>query len=106
LTTEDILGISDEGKIVLLALVRSLSKHQPYTSLTEIRDNVDVVCESFGLKSIKNIEEHIQDLWDRQVIDFRSLLEIGISSVPVEDLDKFLDSLVKRLRAGVDSANA
>jgi cell division control protein 6 len=102
LTTEDVLGISDEGKIVLLAVVRSLSDDYPYTSLREIRENVGVLCEEFKLKPIENIEESIQDLWDRQVIDFRSLLEIGISGAPVKDLDKFLDGLIKRLEARIE----
>jgi cell division control protein 6 len=106
LTTEDVLGLSNEGKIVLLAVVRSLSRDQPYTSLREIRENVDVVCEAFGLKPIKNVDERIQDLWDRQIIDVRSLLEIGVSGVPLEDLDKFLDGLIERLEAGVGYGNA
>ena len=102
LTTEDVVSISDEGKIVLLAVVRSLNNAYPYTSLKEIRENVGVLCEEFELKPIENIEESLQDLWDRQIIDFRSLLEIGISGAPVEDLDKFLDGLVKRLEAQIE----
>jgi len=102
LTTEDVVVISDEGKIVLLAVVRSLSGANPYTSLREIRENVGVLCEEFGLEPIENIEESLQDLWDRQVIDVRSLLEIGISGAPVKDLDMFLDGLVERLEARIE----
>jgi cell division control protein 6 len=102
LTTEDVVGISDEGKIVLLAVVRSLSGAHPYTSLREIRENVGVLCEEFGLEPIENIEESLQDLWDRQIINVRSLLEIGISGAPVKDLDVFLDGLIERLEARIE----
>lgn len=102
LTTEDIQGISNEEKIVLLALVRSLNKEQPYASLKEIRENIYLICEEFGIRPIKNVEENLQDLWDRRIIDFRSLLEIGISGAPVEALDNFLDGLIERLEAEVD----
>lgn len=105
LTTEDILGISDKGKIVLLAIVRSLNKKKPYTSLREIRENVNLICEEFGFPFVKTVEERIQDLWDRDIIDFRSLLEIGISGAPIEDLDRFLDSLVERLRTDIKHEN-
>jgi cell division control protein 6 len=101
LTTEDLLGLSSGSKIVLLALVRSLSGDRPYASLMEIRENVNFICESYSLKPIKNMEKSLQDLWDRQIIDFKSLMEIGISGAPVADLDTFLDNLVERLRAEV-----
>jgi len=102
LTTEDVEGLSDEGKIVLLAVVRSLSGTHPYTSLRDIRETVGVLCEEFGLKPIHDVEERLQDLWDRQVIDVRSLREIGVSGAPVEDLDRFLEGLIERLEAQIE----
>ncbi len=106
LTTEDLLELSDKEKIVLLAVARSLrSKERPYASLREIRENVNVVCEELGVKPIGNVEEHLQDLVDRRIIDLKSLTQIGISGVPIEDLDRFLDALVKRIRAEVNVRN-
>jgi cell division control protein 6 len=105
LTTEDLLGLSNGSKIVLLALVRSLSGDRPYASLVDIRESVDVICENYSLKPVKLVEEFLQDLWDRQIIDFRSLMEIGISGAPVADLDTFLDNIVERLRAEVNHAH-
>jgi cell division control protein 6 len=102
LTTEDVVGLPDEGKIVLLSVVRSLSGTHPYTSLREIRENVGVLCEEFGLEPINNVEESLQDLWDRQVIDVQSLMEIGISGAPIEDLDRFLDGLIEQLEARIE----
>lgn len=102
LTTEDVEGLSDEGKVMLLAVVRSLSSTRPYTSLQAIRETVGVLCEEFGLKPIHDVEEHLQDLWDRQVIDVRSFREIGVSGAPVEDLDQFLGSLITRLEAQIE----
>ncbi len=99
LSVEDLLELPDRGKIVLLAVARSLHKEQPYASLPEIRENVAVVCEEFGLKPIDEIEECLQELVDRRIIDLRSLLKIGISGVPVQDLNRFLDPLVKSMKA-------
>ncbi|UCH37094.1 MAG: AAA family ATPase [Candidatus Bathyarchaeota archaeon] len=104
LTTEDLLGLSDGSKVVLLALIRSLSGDRPYASLIEIRENVDVLCENYSLRPIKHVEEFLQDLWDRQIIDLKSLMEIGISGAPVADLDTFLDNIIERLRAEVSHA--
>jgi hypothetical protein len=70
--------------------------------LIEIRENVSIICEEFGLEPINNFEENLQDLWDRQIIDVKSLLEIGISGAPVEALDKFLEGVIERLKTGVD----
>jgi cell division control protein 6 len=105
LTTEDVLGISYAGKLVLLGVVRSLTKSRPYASLTEIRENVDVICEEYGLPSFTKLEETLQELWDRQIIDFKSLLEIGISGAPIKDLGEFLNPLLARLEAEVKTSS-
>jgi cell division control protein 6 len=104
LTTEDVLGISSAGKLVLLGVVRSLTNNRPYASLNEIRENVDIICEEYALPPFTQLEETIQDLWDRQIIDFKSLLEIGISGAPIGDLNEFLNPLLSRLEAEVKPA--
>lgn len=106
LTTEDVLGLSFAGKLVLLGVVRSLTKNRPYVSLTEIRDNVDIICEEYALPPFTQLEETLQDLWDRQIIDFKSLLEIGISGAPIEDLHDFLNLLLTRLEAEVKTSHS
>ena len=99
LTTEDLLNLPDKEKIVLLAVARSLHKGQPYASLREIRESAEVVCEEFGFKPIEGIEECLQDLVDRKIVDLKSFLKIGISGIPTRDLDRLLDALVKKMQA-------
>jgi cell division control protein 6 len=104
LTTEDVLGISFTGKLVLLGVIRSLTNNRPYTSLSEIRENVDIICEEYAIPPFTRLEETLQDLWDRQIIDFKSLLEIGISGAPIGDLNDFLNRLLTRLEAEVKTS--
>jgi hypothetical protein len=106
LTTEDVLGISFAGKLVLLGVVRSLTNNRPYVSLNEIRENVDIICEEYAISPFTQLEETLQDLWDRQIIDFKSLLEIGISGAPIGDLNEFLNLLLTRLEADVKTSTS
>ena len=58
-----------------------------------------IVTEELGLGRLKGrVDEHVQDLCDRGIIDIKSLLEIGISGVALEDLSSFLTSLFTRLQ--------
>ncbi|UCH01754.1 MAG: AAA family ATPase, partial [Candidatus Bathyarchaeota archaeon] len=99
ITTEDILSLSNKGKLILVGIVRALKrKRSPYASLNEIRSMVGVVCEEFEFKPIKNIEENIQDLIDRNIVDLKSLIQIGISGVTLENLDDYLNNLLEKIR--------
>jgi len=102
LTTEEILSLPDEEKLVLIGIVRTLQlKRRAYATLKDIKLNVGVVTEEFGIRRLKGgIDEYVQDLSDRGIIDLKSLLEIGISGVALEDLTRFLNSLIKRLQKG------
>ncbi|MFQ6077373.1 MAG: hypothetical protein ACE5Z5_14805 [Candidatus Bathyarchaeia archaeon] len=51
---------------------------------------------------IEDVDECVQDLCDRSIIDLKSLLQIGISGVPTEDLDRFLNNTIERLRSDID----
>lgn len=99
ITTEDILSLSNEGKLVLVGIVRALKrKRSPYASLNEIRSMIGVVCEEFEFKSIKDIERNIQDLIDRNIVDLKSLMQIGISGATLENLDDYLNNLLDKIR--------
>lgn len=101
-TTEDILCLPDEEKMVLLALARALSlKKTPYVPLREIREMIKIVCEEYGRELIEEVDEYVQDLADRRIVDVRSLTRIGISNVPAEDLDRFLANIIQRLKGGL-----
>ena len=99
LTEEDILGLPNKEKIVLLGIVRALKAYnEPYVSLKDIREYCELVCEELGVKKIGDIEEYVQDLCDRGIIDIKSLTKIGISGVPTEKLGQFLDNILQRVK--------
>jgi len=99
ITTEDILDLSDRGKLVLLGLVRALKyRRKAYVGLKEIREGYEVVCEELGIKPTGEVEDHVQDLIDRGIVSMKSLREFGISDVPAEDLERFLNGIIQRLK--------
>lgn len=106
LTTEEILSLPDEEKVVLIGIVRTLQlKRRAYATLKDIKLNIGVVTEEFGIGRLKGgVNEYVQDLCDRGIIDIKSLLEIGISGVALEDLNRFLNSLITRLKRGFNDS--
>jgi len=99
ITSEDIMSLDRNGKLILLALVRSLrSRGSAYVGLREIRRSYKIVCEEFGLKPTEKFEESVQDLVYRGIVDMKSLTELGVSGASLIDLEHFLNSLAERLR--------
>lgn len=103
ITTEDILYLSDAGKMILLGMVRSLQASKvPYVvGLREIREDYKVVCEEYGVKPVEDVEEEVQELIDRGIVDMKSLAKFGISGVSAEDLERFLNGIMQRLKNGL-----
>ncbi len=82
-----------------MGLARALYGNKtPYVGLREIRDAYRIVCEEHDVKSAEEVEEHIQDLVDRGIIEMKSLTKIGLSNVAAEDLERFLNGILERLR--------
>lgn len=105
ITTQDILDLNMHGKLMLLAIVRNLEdKHSPYVSLPEIRDTYAVICEEKKLKPQENVEEIIDDLLSRQIIEMKSLMRITISDVPAEKLRRYLNGIMERVMHGLGEA--
>ena len=99
ITEEDILGLPTKEKIVLLGIVRALkAENAPYISLREIRESCEILCEELKIKKIGYIEDYVQDLADRGIIEIKSLTKIGISGIPTENLGKFLDNILERIK--------
>ena len=93
------MSLDKNGKLILLALVRSLkSSKSAYVGLRDIRKSYEILCEEFNLKPTERFEEHVQDLIYRGIIDMKSLTDLGISGASVGDLEQFLNSLAERLR--------
>ncbi|MEM1586717.1 MAG: AAA family ATPase [Candidatus Bathyarchaeia archaeon] len=97
-TSEDILSLDRDSRMVLLALVRGLkASRSAYISLRDLRKFYNMVCEEYGVKPVDKFEEHVQDLIYRGIVDIKSLLEIGISGASLTDLERFLNSLLRQL---------
>ena len=105
ITTEDILNLNNTEKLILLGIARSLErKNDPYVSLREIREAYLMVCEERGVKPAEEIDEHVEDLRVRGIVDMKSLTKFGISDVPAEKLRRFLNGITERLKCGLREA--
>ncbi len=106
ITSQDIFDLSDNEKAVLLAIARVLrSKQSVYASFEEIRNECEFVSESLKV-AVRNVDYAVQDLADRGIVEVKSIVEIGISSIPTRDLAKYLDNLVERVRSGLHDSEA
>lgn len=98
ITAEDILSLDKDSRMILLALARGLkASKSAYISLRDLRKFYNIVCEEYNVKPVEEVEERIQDLIYRGIIDMKSLLEIGISGAALIDLERFLDNLMRQL---------
>jgi len=103
ITTEDVLNLDVHGKLVLLGLVRALLKNQTsYAGLREVREAYRIVCEEHNVKPVEDVEEHIQDLIDRGLVEMKSLTRLGVSHVASENLERFLNGILQRLRGSMN----
>jgi cell division control protein 6 len=106
-TDEDIYYLPEKDKIVLLGLARVLKgSSKPYASLKDIRMSCGIVCEEFNFKplSSEDVENCVDDLQDRGIVEIRSLKSIGLNGVPAESLEQFLENLMTRLGSGLSGA--
>ncbi len=102
ITTEDILNLPDEERMVLLGIARSLRvSESPYVSLRSVRESTAEVCEEHNIKMVTDLDGIVQDLHDRGIIEIKSLKKIGISGVPAKELSEYLDNLIERVKYGL-----
>ncbi|MEM3745798.1 MAG: hypothetical protein QW323_04815, partial [Candidatus Bathyarchaeia archaeon] len=100
ITTEDIMNLDRDGRLILLALVRGLKANRSaYIGLRDLKRFYNIVCEEYGVKPVEDFEEHVQDLIYRGIVDMKSLMEIGISGATLVDLERFLNNLLRQLEA-------
>lgn len=103
ITTEDILNISDNGRLILLALTRALeASKSAYVGLREIREFYNVVCEEENFQPVSEVEEEVQDLIDRGIVTMKSLTKFGITGVTAKDLNQFLTGIRQRIYHGIN----
>ena len=105
ITSEDIINLDENGRLVLLALVRSLRANKSaYVGLRDAHRSYEVVCEEFNVKPSEKFEESLQDLVYRGIVEMKSLTELGISGASLTDLEKFVNNLMQRLRQDLNEA--
>lgn len=103
ITTADIMCMDEAERLVLWGLLRALRREKKaYVSLRSIRDAYEIICEEQGAEPIEEIEEQVQDLIYMGIVDMKSLTEFGVSGVSIEDLERFLDMIVEKLKRGLD----
>ncbi|RLE73891.1 MAG: hypothetical protein DRJ56_08445, partial [Thermoprotei archaeon] len=56
-------------------------------------------CEEYGVRRAppSELEEKIQELYERGMVDVKGVNRIGISSVPVSKLSELLDEIVSSI---------
>jgi cell division control protein 6 len=95
ITTEEIEQLSRNHLVSLMALVRALrSKKKPYVELKDIRLHATELAERLGMKKI-DVEDYLDDLRARRLVDIRSLKEIGLHGASLAELEPVLMSKIK-----------
>jgi cell division control protein 6 len=101
LSSEDILELPDDEKMVLLGLARALrNRKTSYVPFNEVQECSDLVAEENGLR-IRGVDRILQDLADRGIAQIKSLTQIGIADVPVDQLADYLKLLTERVKTDV-----
>lgn len=95
ITTEEIDQLSKNHLVSLAALVRALkSKKKPYVELKDVRLYAAELTEQLGVKKI-DIEDYLDDLKARRLVDIKSLREIGLHGASLAELEPVLMAKVK-----------
>jgi cell division control protein 6 len=100
-SSEELLDLPDDEKMVLLGLARALrNRKTPYVPFGEVQECSDLVAEEYGTR-IRGVDRILQDLADRGIAQVKSLTQIGIADVPVNQLAEYLKLLTERVKTDV-----
>ena len=95
ITTEEIDQLSKNHILSLMALVRALrSKKKPYVGLKDVRLYASELADQLGMKKI-DIEDYLDDLNARKLVDIKSLKAIGLHGASLAELEPVLMKKVK-----------
>jgi archaeal cell division control protein 6 len=95
ITTEEIDQLSKNHILSLMALVRALrAKKKPYAELKDIRLYASELADQLGMKNI-DIEDYLDDLNARKIVDIKSLKAIGLHGASLAELEPVLMRKVK-----------
>ena len=96
ITTEELDSLSKNHLASLIAVVRALkSKKKQYVELRDIRLHAAEIAEQAGVKKL-DVEDYLDDLKARKLIEVRSLKEIGLHGASLAELEPALMARVKQ----------
>jgi cell division control protein 6 len=96
INTEEIEALSKSQIFTLMAVIRALrAKKKQYVELKEIRIRAQELSEEFKLKKL-DVEDYLDDLEARKIIEIRSLKEIGMHITSLHELEPTLLKRIKR----------
>ncbi|MEW5839613.1 AAA family ATPase [Nitrososphaera sp.] len=97
ITTEEIEQLSKNHAASLIAVVRALkSRKKQYVELKDVRLHAAELAEQLGIKKL-DVEDYLDDLKVRRLVDMRSLKEIGLHGASLAELEPVL---MARVRSG------
>lgn len=95
-TTEEIEQLSKNQVASLIAVVRALkSKKKQYVELKDVRLHAAELVEQLGMKKM-DVEDYLDDLKARRLIEVRSFKEIGLHGASLAELEPVLMAKVKQ----------
>jgi len=100
ISDEDVTMLTDEEKLVLLALARCLKREKEaiFLPLEEVETAYHVVCEECDVEAVGRVMLHalVKQLKAAGLITLNEKFEPGLNGVKAEVLEKFLVDLLKR----------
>jgi len=95
-TSLDVEELSKNQILTLIAIIRALkTKKRQYVDLKEIRVHAALLAEEFKIKKL-DVEDHLDDLNVKNIIEMRSLKEIGIYAKSLTELEPLLQREIDR----------
>ena len=95
LTLDQIREMSKNQLVTLLAVTIAMRvRDKNYVDIREIRSHAIAICEDLKIRKLE-VEDYLDDLRTKNIIEIRSLKEIGIHSVSVDELQAVLRRQIK-----------
>lgn len=98
ITTEDIIELPKNHLMALMAVVKTLqARKRQYVELKEIRLHALDLADEHKVKKFE-VEDYLNDLIERKIIEMKSLKQIGINGTALSELEPVLENQLKKKR--------
>ncbi|MFZ0265012.1 MAG: AAA family ATPase [Nitrososphaeraceae archaeon] len=95
LSLEQIRELTKNQLITLLAITIAMRvRDSNYVDLREIRNHATAICEDLKIRRIE-VEDYLDDLRIKNIIEFKSIKEIGIHSISIDEIQTILRKQIK-----------